>query len=383
MKYCLLLGILLILSCQLNAADVPAFKEQTIEENIGKVCYAVTIADVNGDQHQDVVAVSENRVVWYENPNWRPHIIIQDQVPLDHVCIAPHDIDRDGKIDFALGAGWTKSGTLHWLKRRQSLKDQWQVFQFGESRWLHRMRWANVLGKQEPQLVISPLNAVNSNGVELTAFEIPKHPETDRWTANLIDASLNRMHNHWHADVNKDNRIDTLTASREGIWLHQFQANEFAKVKLGDGVVNDEPNQSGAGEIKTGSLRGGVNFITTVEPMHGHTVAIYVRQNDDSWSRHIIATGFKRGHALWTADMDQDGSDEIIFGHSDTPETFGVIVFKAIDNSGTAWTSHVIDGGGMACEDLIVEDLNQDKRPDIIAGGRATHNVKIYWNQGK
>jgi hypothetical protein len=35
----------------------------------------------------------------------------------------------------------------------------------------------------------------------------------------------------------------------------------------------------------------------------------------------------------------------------------------------------------MAAEDLTVADLNGDKRPDIIASGRATRNVTIYWNE--
>ena len=35
----------------------------------------------------------------------------------------------------------------------------------------------------------------------------------------------------------------------------------------------------------------------------------------------------------------------------------------------------------MACEDALAADLDGDGRPDIIAGGRATHNVKIYWNR--
>jgi hypothetical protein len=41
----------------------------------------------------------------------------------------------------------------------------------------------------------------------------------------------------------------------------------------------------------------------------------------------------------------------------------------------------MIDEGGMAAEDLVVADLNGDKRPEIIASGRATRNVKIYWNE--
>lgn len=46
------------------------------------------------------------------------------------------------------------------------------------------------------------------------------------------------------------------------------------------------------------------------------------------------------------------------------------------------FTRHTLDDGGIGCEDLVAADLNNDGRPDILAGGRSTHNVKIYWNQG-
>jgi hypothetical protein len=35
----------------------------------------------------------------------------------------------------------------------------------------------------------------------------------------------------------------------------------------------------------------------------------------------------------------------------------------------------------MACEDIQVMDLNGDGKPDIVASGRATKNLKIYWNK--
>jgi hypothetical protein len=34
----------------------------------------------------------------------------------------------------------------------------------------------------------------------------------------------------------------------------------------------------------------------------------------------------------------------------------------------------------MACEDLCLADLDGDGKLDIIASGRATKNVKIYYN---
>lgn len=362
-----------------RAADFPKFRAQTIDPNIGKVCYAVTVADVNGDGKRDIVAVSENRVVWYQAPDWRPATIIENQTPRDNVCIAAHDIDGDGKVDFALGAGWTRIGTIHWLQRRDSLDKPWRVHAIGKERWLHRMRFADVLAKGRPQLVISPLRATSGSGVRLTAFEIPKDPVQGEWKRTVLNQDLNAMHNHWHADFNRDGRIDTLTASQEGVHVVWFAKKQWRKQRLGTGAEGS--GGSGAGEIKMGTLKGGRRFLTTVEPMHGHSLAIYLSdKSGGSWTRRVIDTGFKRGHALWTADLDDDGSDEIVFGHSDTPKTHGVIIYDAQNAAGSAWKKHPIDVGGIATEDLRVADLNGDGRPDIVAGGRATHNVKLYVN---
>ena len=50
------------------AAEFPAFRAEEIDPNAGNVVYAVTTADVNGDRKPDVVAVTEDAVVWYANP---------------------------------------------------------------------------------------------------------------------------------------------------------------------------------------------------------------------------------------------------------------------------------------------------------------------------
>ena len=39
--------------------------------------------------------------------------------------------------------------------------------------------------------------------------------------------------------------------------------------------------------------------------------------------------------------------------------------------------------GGITCEDLKVADLNSDGKPDVIAAGRGSKNVVIYWNKSK
>lgn len=378
---------LLLCTSTLTAAEIK-FEAQELDPAIAKVaCYAVTLADVNTDGKPDIVAVTENRVLWYENPTWKPHVIIEDQVERDHVCIAPHDIDGDGQIDFALGAGWTKLGTIYWLKRGASLDEKWQVFPIGKEVSTHRMRFGNVLGRDRPQLVVSPLNPTEAPGVRLLAFEIPKNPATERWPLTVIDESLHRVHNHWHLDLNADGVDGTLAASQEGVFLIHQQDGKFTKRQIGTGSNGTKPEETGAGEVKLGRLGNNKFFLATVEPMHGHSVVVYTGPmplpEGQLADRLVIDDSFKQGHALSCADLDHDGVDEIIAGHREpnTDGKVGVYYYRASNDAGTQWERHSLDLGEMASEDLVTGDLDGDGYPEIIAGGRATHNLKVYWNR--
>lgn len=385
----ILLAALCLIAADVASAAVPRFKEVVIDPHIGNVCYAVTKTDVNGDGKLDIVAASENRVQWYQNPGWQKHVILEDQTERDNVCIAPHDIDGDGRIDFALGAGWTKIGTIQWISRGKSPDEKWSVHRIGIEPWTHRMSFADVLGSGKPQLVISPLNRTTGEGVRLMALSPPKNPKTDRWPETVLDASLNRMHNHWNLDFERDGSIDTLVAAEEGVFLIRRKGDEWTKTKLGTGMPADDPRQRGAGEIKTGRLTNGKMFIATIEPMHGTSVVVYTepKSGESLWTRHVLDDTLKQGHAIWPADLDGDGGDELVVGHreagSGTPKGPGLYVYQAENADGTKWSKHVIDDGGVAVEDAFAVDLTGDGKPDLVAGGRATHNVKLYVNLGE
>ena len=61
----------------------------------------------------------------------------------------------------------------------------------------------------------------------------------------------------------------------------------------------------------------------------------------------------------------------------------GIKVFTSEDYKMAKWTPTVVDDGGMACEDLVLADLNGDGKLDIAAAGRATKNVKVYFNESR
>ena len=378
-----------------TAATTVGFEEQVLDPQAGEVCYAVTLADVDGDRDDDIVVVTEEAVIWYRNDGergrrWSKHDLIRAATPRDNVCIAPHDIDGDGAVDFALGASWPREGTLHWLVRDGDPTKPWKVHDIGPLASTHRMAWGDVLGVGKPQLVVSPLNApAGAEGVPLTAFSVPDNPVTGRWLPTILDHQLNRMHGHMHTDLDGDGWTDTITASREG--LHVLQVREgdgVARRQLSSGAEAAEENGRGAGEVARGRLVNGDDYLAAVEPMHGSALSVFVRAGAtaDRWQRGVIDQGYVRGHALATADFDGDGGDEIVFGSSDPSPAAGhgptLAVYSRVaghpPQDPAGWRRQVLDAGGTAVEAVAVGDVSGDGVPDVVAVGRATHNVKLF-----
>ena len=78
------------------------------------------------------------------------------------------------------------------------------------------------------------------------------------------------------------------------------------------------------------------------------------------------------GHALWVADVDGDGDDEIFAG--DRGPGASVLMF---DFDGESWGRTEVDRS-IATQDLRGGDLDGDGTPDVVAVGGETHNVIWY-----
>ncbi len=386
---------LAILAIQLAASTAlafPAFKEHVVNLE-AEVVYAVDVADINGDEKLDVIGVSATFVAWYENPTWTPHRVV-NQLRNDNVCIASHDIDGDGIVEIAIGADWqpnnTKGGgALYLLKHKGDPASEWSVTMLRESiPTLHRMRWADVDGDTKKELIVSPLKGVDSHSPDfadkparLVALYPPADIQKEPWREEAIDETLHVCHNVWPTRKSNETRDSILAASFEGITLFtRGSSGGWTKNALAQGNYEPIP-RAGSGEIKI--TANGPQLMATIEPWHANLVVVYSFAKGE-WQRKVLDDSFAGGHLVYWGDFDGDGDQDLVAGHREKSPKSGTAGLYVYENAGDgAWNKHAVDEGGMATEDAIVADINGDGKLDIVAGGRATHNIKYYENLGE
>jgi hypothetical protein len=135
----------------------------------------------------------------------------------------------------------------------------------------------------------------------------------------------------------------------------------------------------GSSEVRLGHL-GLQRILVAIEPWHGNQVVVYLPEGDQ-WKRIVIEDKMENGHALAVGDLNGDGRDEIVCGFRG--KACQLSIYQAVDATGERWQKAILDDGGIAAADCIIDDFTGDGKPDIVCIGASTGNLKLYENLGK
>ena len=367
-----------------SAQDARRLLERTFTaEKIDDISigYGLAVGDVDGDGRADVLLADKKELVWYQNPDWQRHVIAARLSLKDNVCLAARDIDGDGKVEIAAGANWNPSetssrgdsGSVLYLIRTDDVTKPWKPVRLPHDPTTHRMHWVRD-GNGKFLLVVLPLHGVGNrggqgeNGVNVTAYHVPETPEDPAaWKTEVLDDSMHMTHN-FDVVVSETGADEIVVGGREGIVTLKWKGDKWERSFLS--------SDDGYGEVRRqGQLTAGIL------PMHGNKVTVAT----DGGIPVLLDESLNAGHALAIADVLGKNRPQIIAGwrSPDKNGKVGIRLFVSGESAESPWTKHPIDDNTMACEDLKVADLNGDGHLDIIAAGRATKNLVIYWNEAQ
>ena len=386
----------LLTACQIADAQrgFVTFTKNTLDETM-QGGYGVDIADIDGDGLLDIIALSTNpgRFVWYRNPSWQRYTVTTQAN--SNIATAPHDIDGDGDIDLVLASEFginrsTEGGTVHWFENpgNPTENQEWARHYIDEIPTSHRVKWGDINGDGNMELVNLPIVGVGASGplydvgLEFTAYGIPPDPTMEPWPKVVLDDRLQMAHGIQLVNWDQDERTDILIASFQGVQLFRLGVNSsmVSSRLIGTGFIGERP-RIGSSEVDLGAMPGGERFVATIEPWHGNEVVVYTAGNEPGtlWDRRTIETEFAGGHALLVADLDNDGADEIIAGHRSEP--YNLFIYR-YDGRNDEWDRIDLDIGGIGLAGLAIDDLNGDGYQDIVGIGTGTRNVVYYQNSG-
>jgi hypothetical protein len=380
MRWRILLGLWLFGLRGLSPANTNVFMEHTIATHLTGG-YQVVVADLNQDGKPDLIALASGlpELVWFENPGWQRHVIASNFTEMIN-CVV---LNYGGRLAMVLASGFSNdarrsTGNVWLLEPESDVRQPWRVREIDRLPTSHRLRLADIDGSGKPVVLNAPLTEAQASPPDYRSRTPLVYYRPGEWKRTLIsDENDGVMHGVCVVDWDDNHHDQILTASFGGIQRYQLEADgHWARQGVARGVPSPWP-KCGASDVAVGRLTGR-RFLCSIEPWHGNQVVVY-NENGGKWVRQVIDDSFVDGHALATADLNQDGRDKIIGGYRG--KGGGLVFYTAEDDHGLRWKRSDLDIGGITAASCAVVDLNGDGRLDVVCIGCATANLKWYENK--
>ena len=327
------------------------------------------IADFNQDGKPDLIGygLAMGEIYWYENsPQWNRHVVCDDMhmpVGMDYGDITGKGFN-DPVICYGLyGPGGRiddpdpQGGKIDWVENPgypQNTQHRWQRRYIGRTTGMHRLRVGYFTQRDKIEVFGFPIVA-HENVHALLPVVLFQRPDdfynAPEWPKTVVNNSYFRM---IHGAIRKQNLIpgsalnSVLLASDEGItWLYfDAKTEKWVTVPIGTGELTqfEQTGFKGSGDADCGRLGDDpFAYVAAVEPFHGNTVAVYVKESDGpadqvSWKRFLLdvfgdpnENGEGPGHCVMCADFDGDGDEEFLVALRGPAPWQGVMYYKAID----------------------------------------------------
>lgn len=372
-----------------RAEESLAFRAHVINAE-SEFCSAAAI-DVNGDGRLDVVSGGW----WYAAPDWQRYKLRDVErigTRFDDYSNLPLDVDEDGDLDL-ISINY-RSKSIYWVRNPSQADQIWEREVIDTPGPSETGRLVDVDG--DGALDILP------NGTTFAAWysraRRPGQAATTTWQRHELPREL-AGHGIGAGDINGDGRLDLVSSSgwAEGpadpikdrwLWHADFHLARDCSVPIlchdvdGDGDTDLIWGRGhNVGIYWSEQRRGQSKEATAVTAPAVGDETMTALLGTGQWVTHAVDTSWSCAHAPMLADLDGDGSVELVVGKrfqghegKDPGENEPLAVFSyQFDKTARSWRQRTVSRHPLCGLDLDPKcaDIDGDGDIDILAPARS------------
>ncbi len=281
----------------------------------------VAVADLNHDDKLDVIAGD----VWYAAPDWTVH---EFRTPGEFVAGVgysnsfvnwAYDINADGWTDVIVGG--FPGEPFHWYENPKNEEGHWAEHQIWTSFCNESPQFRDVTGDDRPDIVIGSQPESQMGYLEIPTGDAVYQTWAFRPISRPGDPAENGTFRYYHGlgvtDVDGDGNNDVVIP--HGWWQNPGTREggepwEFFEHRLS--VAPDQPPLTGADIYAEDLDLDGDNDLI-MSCAHAYGVWWFENTGADDFSEfayHVIDESYSQTHAMWFADINGDGQEDMITG---------------------------------------------------------------------
>jgi hypothetical protein len=349
----------------------------------------VAVGDVNRDGKPDILAGE----LWYEAPDWKPHVIRNEKTfdPINYsesFAVFAADLNADGWVD-QIVIGFPGK-PCHWYENPKGAPGRWKEHEIWHSACNETILFADLLGNGSKALIMGWQPRGQERAGQMAWFA-PGPDPTKPWVMHPISepskpgkeipGTFKFYHGLGVGDVNGDGRADVLC--RHGWWEQPADAATrtepwpWRPATLGDDCS----------DMITLDLDADRRADVITSSAHRYGIWAHLQRAADSGNpaflkKDLFPKLFSQSHALVSADIDGDGLPDLVTGKrwwahgpkgDDAPNDPAVLYWfkarKASDGMISFDPIKIDDDSGIGTQ-FQVADINGDGRPDIAVANK-------------